>query len=278
MRCLTAVGLLVITLATDHSAIAADRQRIRTINISSQAVMTLVSGVIQRKVHTLSDVLRCLGSGAVGGYGSYQAKILVSKGEVQTGWLIANVATSLSENAVAGRNPISQLGYTIGPIRLRIAMPRLDREGDSYVYVDVSEYETIALIRSFQNNDRVRLRSGMVAFERDTPYPAEDGVGPFSGTAWGVYPAVWVGARREVWHHEVIHAIQSLQGSAVEPSFAIFTYKPNRRINDRRRFIRFEHLKLGIVNFGDDYMTGRQEYEQRWTEIEAYRIAQDRDP
>jgi hypothetical protein len=269
---------IVLVLAAANSAYAADRRKIRTLNIGVQAVMTLVSGAVQGKVRGLSDVARCLGSGAAAGYGSYEAKILAAKGAVQRGWLVANVAASLSENAASGKNPVAQFGYTIGPIRVRVAVPRFDVGGDSYIYVDVSTYEIATMARSIQSNDRIRFRGGLVAFERDTLYPKEDGVGPFDGTAWGVYPAVWVGADADVWNHEVIHAIQSLQGDAVEPSLGVLTYTPRPNPNGARRLIRFEHLKVGAVNLGDDYVTGRREYAERWTEIEAYRLAQDSKP
>jgi len=272
-RRLIAVTLLLGACA--GNALAADRTKIRTLNIGVQAVMTLVSGAVQGKVHGLSDVARCLGSGAVAGYGSYEAKIFVSRGHVQRGWLTANVASSLSENAAAGRNPVSQLGYTAGPIRLRFAVPGLDRDGDAYVYVDASVYEMATLVRSFQDNDRMRFRSGLIAFERDTLYPADDGIGPFTGTTWGIYPAVWTGAGKEVWHHEVIHAIQSLQGGAVEPPFRLFTWAPRRKAASPRRPIRFEHLQLGLVNLGTDWAAARDDYQDRWQEIEAYRLAED---
>jgi hypothetical protein len=271
-RLITAALLLAACAGNTY---AADRSKIRTLNIGVQAVMTLVSGAVQGKIHRVSDVARCLGSGAVAGYGSYEAKTFVSRGHVQRGWLVANVASSVSENAAAGRNPVSQLGYTVGPIRLRFAVPGLDRDGDAYVYLDASVYEMATLVRSFQDNDRIRFRSGLFAFERDTLYPAEDGIGPFTGTTWGIYPAVWTGAGEKVWHHEVIHAIQSLQGAAVDPPFRMFTWHPARRTSGARRPFRFEYLQLGLVNLGRDLIEGREDYQDRWTEIEAYRLAED---
>jgi hypothetical protein len=239
--------------------------------------MTLTSGLVQGKIRGARDAIRCVLSGSVAGYGSFEAKILVRSGDVQAGWLLANVASSLSENAAAGKNPLSQIGYTFGPVRLRVVIPWLESNTDAYSYVDISEYETINLVHAYRHNDRVILRSGMIAFERKSLYPIRDGVGPFDGSTWGVYPGVWVRARDDVWRHEVIHAIQSLQGDAVEPSLSFLTYNPSEG-SGRRRLIRFEHLKLGLVNNANGTILGNQPYERRWTELEAYRLAQNKAP
>jgi hypothetical protein len=123
---------------------AAGERRIRSINVGAQAVMTLVRGAIQHNVHSLADAGRCLGAGAAGGYGGYEAKVLVRNGRVQQGWLLANAAGSLSENAAAGKRPWAQLGYTFGPLRLRVAA--FDRGADAYSYVEVSGVESFALV------------------------------------------------------------------------------------------------------------------------------------
>jgi hypothetical protein len=269
--------LLVVTAIAANPAAAADLKKIRTINIGAQALMTLVSGAIQGKVRSGRDVVRCLAAGSVAGYGFYEAKVMIRDGNVQTGWLTANVAGSLSENAAAGKHPLAQVGYSIGPLRIRLSIPRFDPGADAYAFVDISEYETVTLIQAFEDHDRIRFRSGLIAFERDTLYPVDDDSVSVVGVAWGIYPGVWTGADRSTWHHEVIHAVQALQGDAVEPSFPIFTYTP-RRPDQRKRIIRFEHLKLGTVNFANDLAIRQQRYEERWTEIEANRIAEDEEP
>jgi len=42
--------------------------------------------------------------------------------------------------------------------------------------------------------------------------------------------------------------------------------------------MRFTGVKVGLYNFGNDALTGSLDYEDRWTEIEAYRLAEDRRP
>jgi len=106
------LGALTLAFLLAADARAASEHRIRRINVGAQALMTLVSGVVQGRVTSLADAANCLGSGAAGGYGAFAAKILVRNGRVSRGWLLANLSASLSENDAAGKSPIAQLGYT----------------------------------------------------------------------------------------------------------------------------------------------------------------------
>ena len=268
------VAALSIALLLAGDANAASERRIRSLNVGAQAAMTLVSGIVQKKVHSLADVSRALGYGASAGYGAFASKVLVRDGHVQQGWLLANVAASVSQNAAAGRNPLAQIGYTLGPLRLRV--PVFDRKADSYAYVDVSAYQAVALVYAKRDNDAMHFRSGLLAFERRTPYPPHNGTGPFAGYTYGIFPGVYTFTGPDVWHHEVIHAIQSLQGDAVEPSFARLSLHPAP--SSKRRLIRFDHLQIGLVNLANGNIVANQPYEERWTEIEAYRLAQRRAP
>jgi hypothetical protein len=270
-------GWLVIMLMWPNESFAADRSRIRTINIGSQGVVTLITGVVQGKVRTPRDVARCLLTGFVSGYGFYEAKNMIGRGNTQSGWIVANVAASLSENVAAGKNPLAQVGYSIGPFRLRVPLGKLDPSADSYVFVDVSAYEAVKLVDAIRDNDRLRFRSGLIAFERDSIYDREGDIITV-GRAYGIYPGVWVDADSRVWPHEVIHAVQSLQLDAEEPSIPFLSYRPATRPGQPKRLIRFEHFKVGLMNLANDNILGNQRYENRWVEIEAYRLAQDQPP
>lgn len=270
------LGALTLTLLlAAGDAHAASERRLRTLNVGAQAVMTLVSGLIQGKVKSLADAGNCLGSGAAGGYGAFAAKILVRNGHVGRGWLLANVSASLSENAAAGKLPWTQLGYTVGPLRLRAS---LDPKDDAYAYVDASAYQSVKLVQAAIKADATRFRGGMLVFERRTPYAVLEG-GIVDGATWGIFPGVWTGAQDlpGVQRHEIIHAVQSLEADAVDPSFQRLTRKP-RPHGERRQLIRFEHLKLGTVNLLDDTIADRIAYEEHWREIEAYRLAQRKAP
>ena len=98
---------------------AQDRTSICLWNVGGQAGMTLASAAIQHKIHGWRDIVRIAAAGSLSGLGIYEAKSLVGKDHPRTGWMVANLAGSLSENAAAGRHPVGQIGYTVGPVRLR---------------------------------------------------------------------------------------------------------------------------------------------------------------
>jgi hypothetical protein len=91
-----------------------------------------------------------------------------------------------------------------------------------------------------------------------------------------MFPGVWTGSEefgflREVWKHEAVHAVQSLQFDAVEPSFGFLTNDREPRPNAKKPLIRFEHLKVGFVNITEDVIESRSA--RPWRETEAYRLA-----
>lgn len=261
---------LVIFLALPSSA--ADRAQIAGINVAATSAFTFLGCLVQAKLQkqAMSRGLagRCLAAGAVAGGGFYQAKRLAAQGHITTGWLVANVAESVVENTTAGEHPLSRIGYTFGPFRLRVVTPA-DRKRESLVDLDVSLTETGFLVRAMGEADDIDVRDGMIWFETNEPQ-REDGM-TFHGYTWGIYPGAWIGAREGTWRHESIHAIQSLQLDSVEPPALTFDHKP--------RMFRLRHVRLGAFNFIDNVSTGNLvDYEDRWSEIEAYRLVDDREP
>jgi hypothetical protein len=153
-------------------------------------------------------------------------------------------------------------------LRLRVATP-FDRARESYADVDLSAVETGYLTRAIQDADDVDIRDGMLWYETNEPDVDEEGR-VVHGYTWGVYPGVWSGARAEVWSHEGVHAIQALQLDSVEP--------PALTLDRERRIIRVRHLRAGAVNLFDNLSAQLVPYEERWVEIEAYRLAGDQAP
>jgi hypothetical protein len=90
------------------------------------------------------------------------------------------------------------------------------------------------------------------------------------GFAWGVFPGIWRGAAPSVANHEAVHALQSLQLDSVEP--------PALTLDRARRPIRVRYLRAGALNGADNLSAQLVPYEERWVEIEAYRLAEDRPP
>jgi hypothetical protein len=98
---------------------------------------------------------------------------------------------------------------------------------------------------------------------------AEDDV-VFNGYTWGIYPGTWTRARETTWNHEAVHAVQALQLDSVEP--------PALTAQRSRRPFRIRHIRLGTVNVADNLIWGRAAYDDRWVEIEAFRLTEDRRP
>ncbi len=256
---------LVLLLALPSHAV--DRQQIATINVAATSLFTFLGCLVQKKVSTRRDAARCFSVGAVAGAGFYQAKRLAARGDIATGWLVANAATSLVENTTAGEHPLSRAGYTFGPFRLRVATP-FDRARESWVDLDVSVAETGYLFRAVEDADDFDVRDGLLWFETDERIREDDVI--FNGYTWGIYPGTWTRARETTWNHEAVHAVQALQLDSVEP--------PSLTAQRSRRPFRIRHIRLGTVNVADNLIWGRAAYDDRWVEIEAFRLTEDRRP
>jgi hypothetical protein len=259
----TAAALLNVPL---H---AADRERIAALNVAGTTVVTYIGCIVHAKLtHTPPKHARCLAAGAIGGAGYYQAKRMAGDGHVTTAWLVANLTSSVVENTTAGEHPLARLGYSFGPLRLRVATP-LDRTRESLLDVDVNAAELGYLARAFLDADDVDIRDGMIWYETRQPSVDEQGRA-VHGYTWGLFPGVWSGARKDVWNHEAVHAVQALQLDSVEP--------PALTLDRQRRPVRVRYLRLGALNLADNLGAQLLPYEDRWEEIEAYRLANDRPP
>lgn len=263
----TVALLLAVTLALPLRA--ADREQIAAINIAATSVFTFlgcaVHARLQHKSLTRADAARCFAAGGVAGAGFYQAKRLAARGDISTGWLAANVATSIVENTTAGEHPLSRLGYTFGPVRLRVATP-MDRARESYVDIDISAIETVFLMRAMNDADDIDVRDGMIWFDTVDPIVEKDAV--YHGYTWGIFPGIWRGADQFTPRHEAVHAVQSLQLDSVEPPLLTF--------HRTRRPVRLRHIRGGALNLADNiYNAQALDYEDRWAEIEAFRLTED---
>lgn len=260
---------LLLAAALALPARAAERERIAVLNVAGTTLFTWLACVVRAKMtHTPAQHARCLAAGAVGGAGFYEAKRLMGEGHITTGWLVSNAAASIVENTTEGEHPLSRIGYTFGPLRVRLVTP-FDRRRESIVDIDVSAVETGYLARAIHDADDVDIRDGMIWYE--TRQPSVDDRGRVThGYTWGIFPGVWSGARRDVWHHEAVHTVQSLQLDSVEP--------PAITLDRERRILRVHAIRAGALNLADNIASQALPYEERWVEVEAYRFAQDADP
>jgi hypothetical protein len=251
---------------------AGDRLTIRLWNIGGQAGITLASAAFQHKIHGWHDMIRIVTAGSASGLGMYEAKSIVGKGHPRSGWILANVAGSLSENAAAGRHPLGQIGYTVGPLRVRVSMPRFGRGATSWIAAEMSIYQTVALVDAISAGGTPRVRDGLIAFDR--ALRSED---QHIGVTSGVFPSVFV-PDQIVWLHEFTHAVQSLQIEVAEPPNPWRKLRFDRPPTARRRLFAFEHIKIGMFNFANSVYTASRPYEKRWPETEAFQLTAPSDP
>ena len=255
--------------ALHNPAHAADRQKIAALNVAGTSLVTWAGCLVHAKLtRTPPKHARCLAVGAIGGLGYYQSKRMAGDGHITTAWLLANLTSSVVENTTAGEHPLSRVGYSFGPLRLRVATP-LDKTKESIVDIDLNAAEVGYLTRAVIDADDVDIRDGMIWYETEAPSVDEQGRA-VHGFTWGLFPGVWSGARDDVAHHETVHAVQALQLDSVEP--------PALVLDRERRPVRVRYLRLGLLNLSDNLGSQLVPYEDRWVEIEAYRFAGDRTP
>ncbi len=244
-------------------ATAGSREKIAVINVAGTSLLTYLSCVVQKKMRPRT----CLAAGAVAGAGFYQSKRLVSRGDITTGWLVANVSSSIVENTAAGAHPLSRIGYTFGPLRFRVSTPA-EKNRQSWIDIDVSAAETGYLARALNDADDVDVRDGMIWYETREPRREDDVV--FHGYTWGVFPGTWSRAASHTWRHEAVHVVQAQQLDSFDPPVLTLQRKP--------RIVRIRHLRAGALNLLDNAISSRMPYEDRWSEIEAFRLVQNRRP
>jgi len=257
-----AVAVLCL-VALAFSANAADRRRIRALNVSLQPVFVLISAAVQGHLKSAGDAVRCLGAGAVAGYGFYEAKVVAGRQRITEGWMIGNVAASIARNAAEGHNPLGRLGWVVGPFRFDVVTP-LERDSNAAIHVSASAIEAGALVDMVKKSDRMTFANGMIQFRRHGFF---DGTTDVDGLTSGIYPGVMIGTAPDVLAHETIHALQALQMDSVEP--------PALQSHPREfTFIRFDRLDAGGVQVLNSLATRNTAYQNDWGEIEAYRLAQ----
>jgi len=267
-------ALATLLLFATSSLHAADERKIRLLNVSLHPLFTLASSAIRGQLHSRADVSRCLIVGFFGGYGFYESKIAAGRGDIRTALVIANVASSLTSNVAAGRHPLARLGVTIGPTRTEFSTV-FEQDRSAFVYIGVSAYESVALMRMRSASDKMEWRDGLIAFRKHEPYHGDGRA--FGGFTYGVFPGTQYGAADSTWNHEVIHAIQAMQRDSFEPSYRTW-FRRRQQQSPRFKLVRLEPLSLGVFPSINDGFVDRQDYTDRWTEIEAWRLAQGRPP
>lgn len=248
-----------------------DKGKYLAYNVGLTSVFTLVSAVAQHQVPSVRRAVRQLLIGSGAGLAFYEAKRMAGGGRTTEGWLLTNAASSVVENTASGEHPFGRFGYTVGPLRARFATP-LARKAVATIEADWSLAETAFLVAARRDANHVRLRNGLIAINRDSPWPTKDQAnGFFGGLTSGVFPGVAPDQGSVTWFHETVHAIQCQQLDSVEPP--VYTFGGSIDQSEPRRLFAFRHVRFGFIHLANA-PTFRRPYVERWGEVEAYGLAQ----
>ena len=245
----------------------ANHTKMRALNIGITAFFTVFSAMRQKQITSWRDIPKYLLVGGGAGAAYYESKRLVGDGNVTAGWLIANATTSVVENVTSGEHPVGQVGYTLGPMRFRVATPYA-RKAAATVETDLSVAEVVFLGLALDHGETMSFRNGIITVDRDDPWHTED-FRPI-GVTFGVFPGAIPGVPRTVWQHEMVHVIQFHQVDAIEPPLLTLAKEPAS--GEARPLFVFRHVRAGfthLLNFTQD----RRNYADRWHEVEAYWLA-----
>ena len=266
---------LTVSLLFAGTVRAGDQEKILWQNVALQPLLTLASAAVQGKLRTWDDWKRCLRIGAASGAAFYGGKRLAGDGHVIEGLILANVASSLTGNAAAGRHALSRIGVTFGPVRAEVSTPK-EKERPARIHLSTSVAELVSLGLMWDRSDRITIRDGLVSFRRNTRYPdLRDENVTFGAYTIGVFPGISPDANATAWGHEVVHVIQSMQIDALEPGACEWGKFDCRTKPRSDKWLELEPLRLGVFPGAVALGLTSLDYDQRWSEIEAYRLADD---
>jgi hypothetical protein len=270
------ISAFVFTVLFAFATHADDRQRVLIANVVIQPLFTLASAAVQDKLHTWPDWKRCLGVGAASGLAFYGSKRLVGDGHVIEGLALANVAASMTSNAAAGRHALSRIGVTLGPVRAEFST-RKEPDRSARIHFSANAAELAAFGVMLSRSDEISFRDGLIAFRRDDRYPdLLDKNLKFPAYTIGMFPGTSPEATETAWRHEVVHVIQAMQIDALEPGMCEWgRFDCKKKEPSNERWFEFEPLRLGVFLGAGAGAMSPLDYDQRWTEIEAHRMAED---
>ena len=231
-------------------------------NIIGNAVTTLVRGLVSGQVRNLGDALKMAAYGGAAGYGFYQAKNLVSGGNITAGVALANLSASVSENVALGQHPLAYIGYSIGFSRIRVATP-LAKNPAAIINFDISARDLVSTVMAIKYADGFSFKGGLFTFSAKESY-----TGSALGWTFGPYATVLEGAGDHVLGHEAVHVVQNLQLMAASP-YEPFMFKKSRKT----RIFGFSGLRLDALSVANDLAMNAQEYRSQWKEVEAYHFS-----
>ena len=229
-------------------------------NVIGNALTTVVRGIVSGQVKSVGDALKMVAYGGAAGFGFYQAKNLVAKGNITSGVALANLSASVCENVSYGQHPLAYIGYTLGFSRIRIATP-LAKNPRAIVNLEISAHDIVNTFMAVKHADSFSFKGGLFSFSAKDAYKNNA-----LGWTFGPYATTMQNAPDRVFAHEAVHVIQNLQLAASSP------YEPFLKKSGSRtaKLFAFSGLKIDALALANNMAMNAQDYESQWKEIEAY--------
>lgn len=254
------LGFALFMGVMPQKAQAASKSTIQLGNVIGNALTTVVRGIVSGKVKSVGDALKMAAYGGAAGYGFYQAKNLVSNGNITAGVALANLSASISENVSYGHHPLAYIGYTLGFSRIRVATP-LAKNPRAIINLEISAHDIVNTFMALKYADSFSFKGGLLTFSASEAYKNNA-----LGWTFGPYATTMQGASDIVLGHEAVHVIQNLQLAAASP------YEPFLKKGGSRnaKLFAFSGLKIDSLALVNNLAMNAQDYESQWKEIEAY--------
>lgn len=240
-------------------------------NMLGTALLTVVTGYFKGDIHSWRDVSRYALSGAISGYGFYQAKEWIGQGDEDKGVALGYLSASLLENTTLGEHPLGFVRYGAGPIEFRLATP-FAKNKRAWLTLDIDAVETAYAIKNLYGSDSVGFRYGAMYGITDQ----EINNGSTRTRARGVALGRSIKLHEDyaylgssTWRHEAIHGIQALQFSSLIDAGRHYSYETlDTKQDDTRLFsvgLRGD-LVYGAFTVGQSLVN----YRDQWSEREAF--------
>lgn len=240
------------------------------VNAVTTGTLSLVHAWLSGNVESRSDAVLAFAGGAVGGLGFYEAKRLIATEHEVSGIALAHLSASLVRNIAHAENPLSLLCAGPGPVDVcfRTGLQRGQNPG---LVVEANALAVGALVVLPMLGVRPAFRSGHLYYLTDRSLGTR---GDFTrrGAAFGRTIVVHRHAPREIWAHEMIHAVQSMQIGAVTPYRHFSSFMPEASHGRGTQKVLSWDLQVDWLFLGVGAVTELAPYHRQWTELEAYRL------
>ena len=274
---ISAVLFLCLTIS-NYSHADVCRKEIKRNNIALTGILTVISGAIRSSArgdsYRFSDAARHFVWGSIAGYGFWKAKDRISEQKVRSGILYAQLASSVVENTVRNKDPLSYLSLKSSFLGLGITMPH-SKEARSKLTV---EFDPGKLFLALLDSGEVQSYDFKNGILRENVKGRV-----IKGTDHAAVTNVMTGHVRVpeaskrlylLWEHEAIHVVQTLQRDSLTN---INFFEDNNEINTSNwkesKFLDLE-IKTNILSVPVDMLT--EDINSGgipWEEIEAERMS-----